>query len=666
MTSHTMISHPRVVTDFPVHPLAPLSAEEIQTAVGITKQTGRLSTRARFVTVALWEDKEAILAHQPGDAVSRVVELVILDKEKRETYEVRVDLGEEVILRWDVMPRGTEPMILWEEWDEAEQIAKADPRFVAALARRGIDSVDRVFVDPLSPGNFARESEVGRRLIRGLVYWREDDTDNGYAHPVEGLVPVIDLYEGVVISLLDDENAPGIPQETGRYDVETVSKTWGPIRTDLKPLDIVQPQGSSFALEGNVLNWQRWQIVIQFHSREGLVLSDIRYDDRSVLHRVSMSEMVVPYGEPSEARYYQAPLDVGEYGIGKLTNSLELGCDCLGEIQYMDAVLADELGEPMTIKNAICLHEEDAGILWKHYDPRTGEADVRRSRKMVISSICTIGNYDYAFYWNFYQDGMIEHTVKATGIMHTRALADGETSEFAPLVALNLGGTNHQHFFSYRMDFAVDGLQNTVVEVDSTVLPINDENPYGNGMKTQETVLTRESEAARDMNLASNRYWKVINPDVRNRLGQPVAYKVMPGVNSTYLMHPESSLGRRAEFARHHMWVTKYEQNERYAAGQYPNQSNPEDHAGLPTYQKQDRDLENQDVVLWYSLGLTHTPRPEDWPIMPSDALTFWIKPHGFFDRNPALDVAPPAAGHCATDAGGCNCATGGGQCNCH
>jgi primary-amine oxidase len=560
---------------------------------------------------------------------------------------VLVDLVAGAVRSWEVAAEGAEPMILWEEWDAAERIAKADPGFLAALARRGIDDPDRVFVDPLSPGNFGREEEAGRRLIRGLVYWREDGTDNGYAHPVEGLVPVIDLYDERVIQLLDEEHAPAIPVETGRYDTGTVAANWAPIRTDVKPLDIVQAEGVGFSLDGNILQWQGWRVVIQFHSREGLVLSQLSYDGRSILHRASLSEMVVPYGEPSEARYYQAPLDVGEYGIGKLTNSLELGCDCLGEIVYMDAVLADELGEPMTIKNAICLHEEDAGILWKHYDPRSRETDVRRSRKMVISSICTIGNYDYAFYWNLFQDGTIEHTVKATGIMHTRALADGETSRYAPLVAPNLGGTNHQHFFNYRLDFAVDGPRNTVVEVESTVLPMDEENRYGNAMATTERVLARESDAARDLNLATNRYWKVVNPEVCNRLGQPVSYKLMPAVNSTYLIHPESPLGRRAAFAGHHLWVTKYDDRERYASGEYPNQSDPRDLPGLPTFQRQDRGLENEDVVVWYSLGLTHTPRPEDWPIMPSDPMSFTIKPHGFFDRNPALNVPKPVGSHC-------------------
>src|SRR4030095_2002441 len=94
--------------------------------------------------------------------------------------------------------------------------------------------------------------------------------------------------------------------------------------------------------------------------------------------------------------------DEGEYGIGMLANSLALGCDCLGEIRYLDAIVADAQGTPVTLENAICLHEEDFGILWKHTNFRTGQVEVRRSRRLVGSSIATVGKYEYGFLLYFY------------------------------------------------------------------------------------------------------------------------------------------------------------------------------------------------------------------------------------------------------------------------
>ena len=123
--------------------------------------------------------------------------------------------------------------------------------------------------------------------------------------------------------------------------------------------------------------------------------------------------------------YRKLVLDEGEYGIGLLTNSLELGCDCLGEIAYLDGVVNDNDGKAVTLPNAICLHEEDHGIAWKHTDFRTGYVEVRRMRRMVISSIVTVGNYEYAYYWYLYQDGTIEYEVKLSGVISNGAIAPG-------------------------------------------------------------------------------------------------------------------------------------------------------------------------------------------------------------------------------------------------
>ena len=153
----------------------------------------------------------------------------------------------------------------------------------------------------------------------------------------------------------------------------------------------------------------------------------------------------------------QKCLRCGEYGIGMLANSLELGCDCLGEIHYFDGHVSDASGNIQTIPNAICMHEEDFSILWKHFDSSTEEVEVRRSRRLVVSFIATVGNYEYAFYWNFYQDGTIQFDIKLTGILSTAALPVGESSQYGTMLAPQLYAPNHQHFFCTRLDMAVDG-----------------------------------------------------------------------------------------------------------------------------------------------------------------------------------------------------------------
>ena len=400
-------------------------------------------------------------------------------------------------------------------------------------------------------------------------------------------------------------------------------------------------------MDGWSVAWQKWRLRVGFTPREGLVIHTVGYEDqgrlRPILYRAALSDMVVPYGDPSGDHYRKNAFDAGEYGIGSLTNSLTLGCDCLGEIYYFDAVLNNGRGEPFTIPNAICMHEEDFGILWKHTDWRIGQTEVRRSRRLVVSSVATVGNYEYGFFWYFYQDGAIQLEVKLTGIINTAAVPESVTPKYGTLVAPQLNAHIHQHFFNFRLDLSVDGTDNTVFEVNTVAEPPGPDNPHGNAFYAEQTPLRTEWEAQRVIDPMRGRYWLISNPSVQNALGQSVSYKLMPGENILPFAHPEASIIKRAGFMTKHLWVTPYDRSEISATGPYPNQH--PGGAGLPAYTRNNRSVENTDVVLWYTLGYHHVPRPEDWPIAPVAYCGFNLKPVGFFDTNPALDV-PPSAGH--------------------
>jgi primary-amine oxidase len=323
-----------------------------------------------------------------------------------------------------------------------------------------------------------------------------------------------------------------------------------------------------------------------------------------------------------------------------MANSLTEGCDCLGEIRYLDAPFADEHGAATTIAIAICLHEEDYGILWKHQDQHVGATEVRRSRRMVISSISTVGNYEYGFYWYFYLDGSMQLEVKLTGIMSTRALDDDEQSTYAPQIAPGLAAPVHQHLFCARLDLDIDGAANEVYEVDA----VTAQSELGNAFAPQASLLASESAAQRFVDPARSRVWKIVNPNVTNpSTGGPVGYKLVPGATPTLLAQPDSSIAQRAAFATKNLWVTPYSPDERRAAGDYPNQHVGGD--GLPRWTSADRSLTNRDIVVWHSFGVTHIPRPEDWPVMPVEYCGFQLIPVGFFEKNPALDL--PAPDHC-------------------
>jgi primary-amine oxidase len=622
------------------HPLDPLTPDEILAAAEAVRAAHPEIEALRFPVLTLREPpKDEVRDHRPGDPLLRRAFAVVYDRATGAVHECVVDLRGPSIDSWVDVP-GVQPSLLWEEVLGLEDIVAKSDEARAALSLRDVHDLTKVQYDPWAGGTLPVEGvDMARRLIRVTPSLRESPGDNGYAHPIENLVFLVDPSAGEVVQVIDAGVVP-IPSEHGNYDMDSV----GPLRTDLRPLDIVQPDGPSFTIDGHRIRWQRWSMHVSVHIVEGLVIQDVTYDEggreRPILHRAGLSEMVVPYGDPSPTFAFRAAFDAGEYNLGRLASPMRLGCDCLGEIRYLDVLLSDEQGQPVTITNGICVHEEDFGVLWRHWDfLQAEEPEVRRSRRLVVSSWFTVGNYEYGFFWYFYLDGTIAFEVKLSGIMATKAVAPGETTPFGTIVAPNLEAPNHQHLFCMRLDLDVDGTENTVYEVDAVGLPRGRGNPDGTAFVGRATPITREAEAGRSIDPAADRHWRIVNPNVTNRFGQPVGYKLVPHAGPLLVADGDSHVAARAGFARHHLWVTRHDPAERHAAGDYVNQHPGGE--GLARWVEADRDLENTDVVLWHVLGTSHLPRPEDWPVMPVEYVGFTLKPVGFFDRNPALDVPP-------------------------
>jgi primary-amine oxidase len=629
------------------HPLDPLSSQEIGAAVDLIRAKDAFGPGLRFVSVMLREPSkgELRLHDEREEAPPRLAAIVLLDRESGATYEALVDIGAAEVVKLEEV-KGVQPAIMVEEYEECERLVKEHPDFHAALERRGLDvreALDLVTIDPVPAGNYGVPEEEGRRLCRAQVWLRPCPGGNSYARPLEGIIGLIDLGAEEVVRI-DDYGVVPVPKEVGEFRASAI----GRMRDDIKAFEITQPDGPSFTVDGNEVRWQGWRMRVGFSAREGLVLHRIGFEEddrvRPILHRASYSEMVVPYGDPSPSRYIQGPFDFGENLVGTLANSLELGCDCLGEIYYFSSAVSNSAGEVVDMPNVICMHEEDVGLLWKHWDFRNGETEVRRSRRLVISSISTIGNYDYGFFWYFYQDGSIESEVKLTGIVSTGAFKPGDDPRHGTPLAEGLYAMHHQHFFNVRLDFDLDGEKNSVYEVHSEPTPPGPENPYGNAFHVEKRLLVREGEAQGEVDQLAAKSWLVVNPEVRNATGKPVAYRLLPGHNVRSFAQPGSSRAKRAGFIGKHVWVTQYDPDELYAAGDYPNQH--PGGAGLPEYVAADRDLAENDIVLWYTFGSHHVVRVEDWPIMPVTTIGFELRPDGFFDRNPTLDVPPPDS-HC-------------------
>jgi primary-amine oxidase len=633
------------------HPLDPLIPEEFRRTADILRRDNGVDERWRFASIELKEPpKQALLEFAPNDPISREAIVVCWNREDGQAYKSVVSLTKDRVVSWEHRP-GEHPNITADEFHECDAALRAEPRVVEALAARGITDLDKVLFDVWAyGGSLIADRYRGMRVGWADIWYRTSEDSNPYANPVNGLKLVVDLNRMELLEV-EDNFVVEKPNIMGEYLPAYVPMA---LRDDLKPLDITQPEGTSFIVDGNELRWQKWSMRVGFNYREGLVLHTVGYEDgdrvRKVANRMSFAEMVVPYRDPSPEHFRRTAFDIGEWGLGFMTTSLELGCDCLGEISYLDAVLHDARGEPYTIKNAVCIHEEDDAVLWKHVDEVVG-AEIRRSRRLVVSFHATVANYEYLVYWRFYQDGNIECEVRATGLMVTSHFPEGEQPPYGALVDERTYAPFHQHFLVARLDLDIDGENNTVYTSESEALPIGPDNPYGLALVQRNTPLRTEEEGKQDYDWQTQRSWKVVNDAVKNGLGTQVGYKLVPGGCFPAMLHPSSPVLRRAGVIGHTLWVTPYHEDERWPCGEFVNQSEAD--TGLTEWTKENRSIENTDVVLWYVFGLHHVTRPEEWPVMPVDTVSFWLKPVGFFDRNPALDVPPTANGHCHNPGGG-------------
>jgi primary-amine oxidase len=637
------------------HPLDPLSAEEIRQATAIARRDRGVGDGWRFASIELKEPAKAELPTLETASLTRAelarreALVVCWNRADGQAYRGTVSLTGDEVTAWEHLP-GQQPNMTVDEWHECDVMLRSHPAVIEALARRGITDLSRVLADMWAYGAaFVPERYQGRRIGWCDVWFRGSERGNPYARHLTGLHPVVDLNTMELLELEDSDQG-------GQLTEPTVSEVTGPevngeylpdllpVRLrEVAPLHVSQPDGVGFTLDGTLLSWQNWQLRLGFNHREGLVLHQVAVRDgerlRPVAHRLSFAEMVVPYRDASPDHYRRTAFDIGEWGLGFMTTSLALGCDCLGEITYLDAVVHDSAGEPQAIPNAICVHEEDSGVLWKHVDERAG-AEVRRARRLVVSFHVTVANYEYLVYWRFYQDGSIECEVRATGIMVTsHTAAPGSRPANGTLVDQGIYAPFHQHFIVARLDLDVDGAGNTVYATESKPAVPGGDDPYALGLTVTSTPLRTEAEGKQDYDWGTQRGWKVVNDNVTNGLGTPVGYKLIPSATFPPLLDPASAAFKRAQVIGHTLWVTPYREDERWPCGDFPVQAARD--TGLPAWTEANRNIENTDVVLWYVFGIHHITRPEDWPVMPADIVSFWLKPFGFFDRNPALDVPP-------------------------
>ncbi|KAI1622411.1 copper amine oxidase 1 [Exophiala viscosa] len=567
------------------------------------------------------------------------------------SHESVIDLDEKKRTSHAVVDENQHAGLTIAEFDVLVEVCKSSKMFKDVCVEFTLPDGFEIIVEPWPYGGMSADEE-NRRYFQGLCFARDtrsgNPDSNFYAYPLP-FIPVLDFHKREIVRI--DRLATGgkgdaLDAKTHAKNIidHCVSSEYVPellengTRKNLKPLNVLQAEGPSFTVDGQLVEWQNWRFRVGFNPREGATIHDVHFAGRSVMYRLSMSEMTVPYADPRGPFPRKQAFDFGDGSVGNAANNLSLGCDCLGVIKYFDGVNTGPDGSAKVAPNVICLHEQDNGIGWKHTNWRTGRAVVTRSRELVVQFIITLANYEYVFAYKFDQAGGITVETRATGIVSVVNIDPGKTSAYGNVVSPGALAQNHQHIFCVRIDPAIDGYKNTVLAEESHRAPMNKEtNPKGNFYEVRQKVLDQSQHL--DAAPMHNRVVKIINKSKTNPIsGKPVGYKFTPAATQLLLADPDSVQSKRALFAHHHVWVTKHQDGELFAAGRYTLQSQNEI-GGVADAVKRNDHIEDEDVVVWNVFGLTHNPRVEDWPVMPVEIHQLHIKPVDFFTENPAIDV---------------------------
>lgn len=593
-----------------------------------------------FISVLLHEpDKQVVLAWKPGQSAPREADVTLM--RKGVTIEAQVDLVAKELESWKEIP-GAQTAIFVSEIEGMSDTILADQRVKAALGKRGITDLNMVECDSVPLAYFAYSEQDSHRI--GFVDCSVlHGAYHGWGRTVPGLTVEVDLVERKVLQVIDEGSLPPSPPTNFEEARESP-------RPGTKPGIISQPMGPSFEIKDGEVAWQNWRFRFRLDSRNGVILSLVRFDDggrlRSVLYEGMVSELFVPYMDATRGWSTTMFVDVGEFYPGGILQGLREGVDCPSNAEYFDGISTNEKGAPVLHPGQACLFEKfDGNVAWRHGD-ENNNVWARPARSLVLRSAAVIGNYDYLLDWEFQQDGTIRGAVGATGIIETRAVAAETVGDAHPangvesyghLVAKNTLGVNHDHFFSYRLDLDVDGQNNSFMMHRL----VRKELPQGGPRKSiwvaEPCIAANEREGMMDIHLETPSMWLFINPSVKGPLGHPTGYEIMPGATAASLLDPDDGMQKAGAFSTHQLWVTPYQPNERYAAGTYPISSKGND--GLAAWTKANRKIENTDIVAWYTLGFHHITREEDWPVMPTMWHDFLIRPFDFFSQNPVLDL---------------------------
>ncbi|KAD6453465.1 hypothetical protein R6Q59_015350 [Mikania micrantha] len=641
--------------DSPLHPLDPLTVPEINNIRSILSAYEPFSSSFPMVsTLTLYEpEKSQVRDWKTCDPLPprRASVTCVLDGQ---THLLTVDLDPSVVTSHVVSIGSGYPMLTTEDQTTAVNVLYSSVEFNNSILARGVDFNDLV-CGCSSPGWFGPYEE-GKRIVK-VQCFSSQNTPNYYMRPIEGLTATVDVDKREIVEITDTGRDIPIPKETNTNYLYKTRSPFPDTTPETNPMSMEQRKGPSFTVENeHTVKWANWVFHLKPDIRAGMIISQAKIrgengEYRSVMYKGFASEVFVPYMDPDQAWYFKTYMDAGEYGLGATAMTLVELNDCPRYAYYMDGVFASADGRPYIQPNMICIFERYAGdIGWRHSEIPVIGFDIRESRPkmtLVARMVASVGNYDYIFDWEFQTDGVIRIKVGLSGMLLVKATPYENLNNISntndmtgPLVSENVIGVVHDHYISFHLDMDIDGPDNSFAKVNlvkEETLP--GQSPRKSYLKAIRKVAKTEDDAKIQLKLYDPSEFHVFNPARRSRLGNPTGYKIVPGGNAASLLDHDDPPQIRAAVTNNQIWVTPHNRSEEWAGGLLVSQSKGDD--TVATWSARNREIENKDIVLWYTLGFHHIPCQEDFPLMPVVSSSFELRPVNFFDRNPILNARP-------------------------
>ncbi|XP_060181440.1 amine oxidase [copper-containing] alpha 3, peroxisomal-like [Lycium barbarum] len=628
------------------HPLDSLTLSELSQVKTIVKKS-YVSLNVTFHYVGLNEPEKPLVlsclsANHPTKTPPR--QAIVIARIDQKTHEIIVDLSSDSMLSDKIYDGHGYPMLTFQEEKAADKLPFAYPPFISSIKKRRL-KLKEVECQSLPVGWYG-EKMKSNRMVKLMCHYL-DGTVNLWMRPIEGITIIVVLDQMKIARYVDRLMVP-VPKANGTDYMEPKQKPHSKLQLD--GIKIVRPDGPSFTLDGNTVRWADWKFHVAYDMRAGIVISLASIFDvdkgefRSVLYRGFMSETFVPYMDLTEEWYYRTYFDAGEYGFGLCAVELQPSKDCPENAKFIDGYFIYQDGTPGKMPNVICIFERYAGdIMWRHTELAIPGKVIRKVRpevSLVVRMVSTVGNYDYITDYEFKQSGSIKVNVGLTGLLEARGSIYTHNDQikeeaYGTLIAENTLGAYHDHFFTFHLDLDVDGHENSFVKNNlKTRRMMNKSLPR----KSYWTVVseTAKTESDARIQLGSGALeMAVVNPNKETKVGNKIGYSLIPGSATGPLLSDDDYPQIRAGFTKYNVWVTPYNKSEKWAGGLYTDQSQGDD--TLAMWSLRDREIENNDIVLWYTLGVHHVPKQEDFPVMPTLSTGFELRPANFFKRNPVL-----------------------------